>query len=148
MIGRPARWLIAIGISVALAASLATLVIYRIGTGIAASVEHKSAKTTTATVVSVTDIRTASSPGANSNDQVLRVCFTIDNFDQVEADMRQGYQSAETQRLTKDGPRCKLTSEIALAKGLSKGDKLSVVYLLENEYQIDLVRTTAHGKEL
>jgi hypothetical protein len=122
--------------------------IYRINAGIAASVEHKSAKTTSATVSSVVGIETAKPLKTGENNRLFKVCFTIDNFDQVEADMRQGYQTAEAHRLASDGPRCKVTTKVAIAKNLNKGDRLSVVYLLENQYHIDLVAVTAFGEDL
>lgn len=98
---RLARRLIIVSVLVALEASVATFVILkRIQAGVAASVDHKSAKSTTATVVSVAEINPSE---AHSSDQLFRVCFNIDNFDQVETDMRQGYESAEAQRLAKAG---------------------------------------------
>jgi hypothetical protein len=139
---RLARWLIAIGISVTLVISLAVFVLYRISAGITASVEHKSAKTSPATVFSVAEVVPSQPLKAGDSDGLYKVCFTIDDFSQVEADMRQGYQATETQRLASDGPRCKVTAKVAIAKNLSKGDKLSVVYLLENQYKIDVVATT------
>jgi hypothetical protein len=127
---------------------VASFVIYRINAGIAASVEHKSAKTTSATVSSVAEIETAKPLKADDSDRLFKVCFIIDNFDQVDAEMRQGYQAAETQRLESGGPRCKVTTKAAIAKNLNKGDRLSVVYLLENQYRIDLVAITAFGEDL
>jgi uncharacterized membrane protein len=59
---RIARLLIWIGCSMAIVASLAVFAIYRIHAGIVASVDHKSAKTTTATVVSVTEMQKAGCP--------------------------------------------------------------------------------------
>lgn len=145
---RLVRRLITVSILVALAVCFTAFVIYtRIHAGIAASVEHKSSKRTTATVVSVAEMRQSNPPEVAGNDQLYKVCFTIDNFDQVESDMREGYQSAEAERLTREGPRCKVTTNAVLAKNLSKGDKLTVVYLLENQYRIDLVATTAFGKD-
>lgn len=132
----------------AIVASLAVFAIYRIHAGIVASVDHKSAKTTTATVVSVTEVQKTSPMGSGGADQLFKVCFTVDNFDQVEADMREGYQSAEAQRLSREGPRCKVTTKAVLAKHLNKGDKLSAVYLLENQYHIDLVAITAFGEDI
>jgi hypothetical protein len=120
----------------------------RINAGIETSVKHKSAKHAAATVTSVTEIASAPSPEQSNRDRFFKVCFTIDSFDQIEDDARQRYQSAELQRLTSDGPRCKVTSRAALAKTLGKGDKLSVAYLLENSYQIDMVAISAHGEEL
>lgn len=146
---RLARRSITVSILVALALSVTAYVIYeRIQTGIAASVEHKSAKSTTATVVSVTEAREGNPPDADSRSQLYKICFTIDNFNQVEADVRQGYQSAEVERLARDGPRCISTSKVALAKNLKKGTRLTVVYLLENQYHIDLVATTVFGQDL
>jgi hypothetical protein len=142
------RWLISIGISVALVISVAAFVLYRISAGITASVEHKSAKTSSATVFSVAEVVPLQPLKAGDSDRLFRVCFTIDNFDQVEADMRQGYQAAEAERIASDGPRCKVTAKVAIAKNLTKGDKLSVVYLLENQYHIDVVATTAFGEDL
>jgi len=136
------------GFPAVLVICLSTVVLYRVGAGISAAAEHKSAKVAAATVVSSTEMPRADSSGTNGSDRLFRVCFTIDSFDQVEADMRQGYQSAEAQRLARDGPRCTVTGKTTLAKRLSKGDKLSVTYLLENEYQIDLVSASASGGEL
>ena len=72
----------------------------------------------------------------------------IDDFDQIHSDFRQGYRSAESQRLLRDGPRCKVTPNVALAKSLSKGDKISVVFLIGNQYQIDIVAVSALGENL
>ncbi|HWG19975.1 MAG TPA: hypothetical protein VG225_05535 [Terracidiphilus sp.] len=148
LMSRIARWLIAIGISGALVISVVAFVLYRISAGITASVEHKSAKTTSATVLSVSEVEPAKPLKGGDSDRLFKVCFTIDNLDQVETDMRHGYQAAETQRLASDGPRCKVTAKSAIAKNLNKGDKLSVVYLLENQYRIDLVAITAFGEDL
>ena len=137
-----------IGVSVALTISVTAFVIYQVNASIAASVEHKSAKTTTATVVSVTEIQKTHASEAQSKEQKFKVCFTFDNLDQVEVEMRQGYESAETQRATREGPRCTETTKKPLAKSLSSGSKLSVDYLLENEYHLDVVAVTAHGEEL
>jgi len=142
------RWLVAIGVSVVLLIPLIMLLIHQIGTGIKAATDHKSAKTTTATVASVTKVPRINQEGKKGDGELYRVCFTLDNFDEVEADMRQGYRAVELQRLSKDGPRCQVTAKLALAKSLKKGDKLSVVYLLENEYQIDLAGIEANGQEL
>ncbi|MGB9416204.1 MAG: hypothetical protein WCB58_07800 [Acidobacteriaceae bacterium] len=127
---------------------IAFVALNRIGAGIDSSVEHKSAKHAMATIANVTAVSNANSSESANMSQLFRVCFTIDDFDQVEADMRSGYPSAESQRLAKYGPRCKVTSKVALAKSLSKGNKLSVVYLLENNYQIDLVAVALHGEEI
>jgi hypothetical protein len=124
------------------------IILTRIQAGIVASVDYKSAKSTTATVVSVTELRPTNPSQDGSNDQPYRVCFTIDNIDQVATDMRQGYQSAEAQRLARNGPRCKVTTKVTLAKKLNNGDKLTVIYLLENQYQIDIASATAFGEDL
>lgn len=148
MTSRLVRRLISIGIAVLLVASLAVFVVYQIDADIASSVDNKSGKSTTATVVDVVEIGEAKPVRARSNDQLFRICFTIDNFDQVQAYMRQGYQLYESQRLIREGPRCKVTAKVALAKRLKRGDKLSVVYLLENEYHIVVVSTSAFGENL
>lgn len=145
---RLARRLIWIGFPAAFVVSLTAFVIYRIDAGIAASVDNKSSKTTTATVVSVTEVRRTDLAEVGSNNQLYKVCFTIDNFDQVAADTRYEYQSAEVQRLSRDGPRCKVTTKAAIAKRLNKGDKLTVVYLLENQGHIDMVGNAAFGEDL
>jgi hypothetical protein len=143
-----ARWLIAIGVSVVLVISLMAFALYRIGQGITASVDHKSAKTSSATVLSVTEVEPSKSLKAEGSGRPFKICFSIDSFDQVEADLRNEYQAAETRRLASDGPRCKVTAKAATVKKLNKGDKLSVAYLLENQYRIDLVRITAFGEDL
>jgi hypothetical protein len=136
------------GALVAVLAVTAIMATRRIQAGIETSVKHKSAKHTGGNVTGVTEIPSTSSPELNDRNKLFKVCFTIDNFDQIEDDMRKGYQSAELQRLSREGPRCKVTSKAALAKTLSKDDKVSVVYLLENQYQIDIVTISAHGKDL
>ena len=146
---RPTIKLTAAGAAVIIAlVVIAIVAVRRIDAGIEASVRHKSAKHATATVTSVTEFPSASPPEQSNRDRFFKVCFTIHNFDQIEDDMRQGYRSAELQRLTSDGPRCKVTSKTALAKTLSKGDKVSVTYLLENSYQINTVAISANGEEL
>lgn len=84
----------------------------------------------------------------DSNDQLFKVCFTLDNFNDIEANMRRGYQSAEERRVATQGPRCESTIKGTLAKRLSKGDKVEVTYLLENDYQIDVAKVTAYGEDL
>ena len=127
--------------------ALAIIALMRISGGFAASVEHKGAKHTTATVVDVVEMEGRAS-GPESKGPLYKVCFTIDNFDQVDSGMRQGYRSAEARRLTNSGPRCKVTSNLGIARTLAKGGKLNVVYLLENDYQIDVVSAAAHGQDL
>src|ERR1700733_466599 len=127
--------------------ALAIITLMRINAGIAASVEHKSAKHTTATVVDIVEME-GSASGPESKGPLYKVCFTIDNFDQVESGMRQGYRSAEARRLTNSGPRCKVTSKVGIARTLAKGGQLSVTYLLENGYQINVVSAAGHGEDL
>ncbi len=55
---------------------------------------------------------------------------------------------AETERQSRDGPRCKVTSKVAIARNVRVGDKLSIVYLLENQYQIDVVAVSVFGEDL
>lgn len=148
MTGRIRKQTVVIILVVLAIAVIAFVALTRIKAGIDTSVEHKSAKHTTATAVSVTAMPASKTPDPAYKSQLFKVCFTIDDFDQVRADMRAEYQSAEARRLTKEGPRCKVTRDGALAKKLSKGDKLSVVYLLENDYQIDLAAINAYGEAL
>jgi len=127
--------------------SATVFVLYRVGSGISASVEHKAAKTASATVVSVAPLQKTDPVAAHNSAELYRVCYTIDNFDQVESDVRQGYRAAEIQRLSRDGPRCKVTSKVALSTNVHVGDKLSIVYLLENQYHIDVVAVSAFGED-
>jgi hypothetical protein len=115
---------------------------------IATSMEFERAKITSATVLSVVEVKPAKPPKADHTDRLYMVCFTIDNLDQIRSDMRQEYQSAEARRLASEGPRCKATTKVAIAKALGKGDKLSVVYLLENQGIIVLVSVMAFGEDL
>lgn len=39
-------------------------------------------------------------------------------------------------------------TKVALARKIKRGTKLTVVYLLENQYSIDLVAATAFGEDL
>ena len=121
----------------------------RFQSGIVEAVEHKSAKNTTATVVSITKTpRLSAQMQSVDGTQLYQICFTIDNFNQVEPDMRRRYESAETERTVKEGPRCQPTNTTAVATKLNKGDKIGITYLLENQYRIDIVRVTAIGGEL
>jgi hypothetical protein len=144
------RCLIGLGVAVVLVVGLGGCLIYeRIQSGIVAAVEHKSAKRATGTVVSVTRMQPKISSGPGDDiQQLYQVCFTIDDFSQVEPDMREGYESAEAQRLARDGPRCTTTNKTALATRLSKHDKLWIVYLLENQYHIDIAGITTYSEEL
>jgi hypothetical protein len=126
--------------------AIATLLIYRVSGGISSTVRFNSAKSTTATVVSVTEIPEAN-PSEDGN-KLFRLCFSIDNFDQVDAPLRRGYQAAEARHLASVGPRCKVTAKMALAQHLHSGDKVGVIYLLENNYQINIVAMTAYGEDL
>ncbi len=146
--GRPSRSVIvkSIFFMLALLVGVAIFVGY-IDARISASVDFETAKTTTATVLSVTRTSPANSLKGIS-DEGYRVCFTIDNFDQINSRNREGYQAAELKRLTSDGPRCKDTTKVEIAKYLTKGSKISVVYLQENSYQISVARIKAQGEEL
>jgi len=67
-----------------LCAGLAIFVVY-IDARIAASVDFETAKTTIATVVSVAEIKPVNPLKADDSDRLYKVCFTIDNFDQIAA---------------------------------------------------------------
>lgn len=141
------RAIVVVGVAVTCVTSLLYFVYRRIDVGIADSVQHKSAKRTTATVVSVAHISSSAKPPAPERPEYT-ICFGIDSFDNVEPTMRQGYETAETNRYLREGPRCKRTIQETIAARLRVGDKLEVVYLLENEYKIDIVSVTAYGREL
>jgi hypothetical protein len=146
--GRLSRSVIVKSIFFVLVLSVGVAIFVRyIDARIAASVDFETAKTTTATVLSVTKTSPAHSL-TGSSDEGYRVCFTIDNFDQISSRNREGYQAAELKRLTSDGPRCKETTKVEVAKSLTKGSKISVVYLQENSYQISVARIKAQGEEL
>jgi hypothetical protein len=122
---------------------------YRFGSGISFwAKEVESSKTEAATVTSVGPVQKANSSTASRDVVLYRICYVIDDFDQIHSDFRQGYWSAESQRLLRDGPRCKVTPNVALAKNLSKGDRISVVFLIGNQYQIDIVAVSALGENL
>ena len=123
--------------------------IYRkIDTGIAAAVEHKSAKTADATVVSIRAVGASNLQKDSTKTGLYNVCFKIDGCDQIEAEMRVRYQSAEAQREAREGPRCKTTADSKIVTHLNAGDKLKVVYLLENNYKIDVISMTAYDTTL
>ena len=122
--------------------------IYRaVDSGMQAAIGHKSAKTTTATVVSVARSVPNTAMGSSSPQGASTICFTLDGLDQVEPDMRSGYEAAEQHRQEAFGARCKATG-IAVASSLRTGDKLQVVYLLANDYQIEIVAIRASGVDL
>lgn len=102
--------------------------------GIGAAVDNKSAKTTTATIVSTGAVGEQQSGSSESH----RICFTIDSLDQVAPAWRPGYEAAERQREGKSGPRCKVTDNAAAAR-LRVGDKLQITYLLANDDRIEIV---------
>ncbi len=142
------RWAIWIVVAIAVLTGGVLLIMFRISSGISASVEHKAAKVTSATVISASAIQKAGSSVVTNKPNLYSVCFKIDNFDQVPSDIREQYLLAENRRLTLNGPRCKVTSKTELAKNISQGEKLSIVYLLENQYQIDVVAVSAFGEDL
>jgi hypothetical protein len=123
----------------------ASLLYSALDSSVEAAVDFKSAKTTTATVV-----RTARSlPGANtgpsSSHELFTVCFVLDRLDQIKpADLRAGYEEAERQRLGTFGPRCEVTGNDAVAN-LRTGDKVQVVYLLANGYDLSVARIESFG---
>src|ERR1039458_2179903 len=146
---RLARRLTVGGILVVILLSVSVFVLSKyLDARMAASMEFEKAKITSATVVSVAEVKPAKPLKADDSDRLYIVCFTIDNLDQIRTDMRQEYQSAEAQRVASEGPRCRATSKAALAKALGKGEKLSITYLLENQHQIDVVAVTAFGEDL
>ncbi|MFY9673294.1 MAG: hypothetical protein WCB53_18185 [Terriglobales bacterium] len=147
---RSHRRLIAVGASVALVASAGGALIYeRLQAGIVEAVSHKSARSTTGTVVSVSRSaapKTSSGPDTDS-EQLFRVCFTLDDLSQIERGMRAGFEAGEARRLAKDGPRCMTVYKPGLAAELHNGDKIGITCLLENEYQISIVRMRTPGGE-
>jgi hypothetical protein len=145
---RRARWLVWIGVSAALLISLAEFVAYQFNATMQSWIDIESAKGTTATIVSVTEMEFGNQSRADRTGKLFKICFTIDSFDQVRSDWRQEYQSAETRRLAKGGPRCIMTNKAAIANSLKTGDKLTADYLQENEYHIDIAKITAAGEEL
>jgi hypothetical protein len=78
----------------------------------------------------------------------MAAAITRTPFQQLGSDLRPGYESEESQRLAREGPRCKVTDQSTFARSLNKGDKLEVVYLLENNYPIDIVKVVASGNDL
>lgn len=141
------KFAIASILAAAVIVAVAAITLKRIDAGMKASVEHKSAKHATATVTNVVEMESSASRLGNKP-FLYKVCFTIDDFDEVENESRQGYRSAEARRLSDSGPRCNVTSNIGIARTLTRGSKLSLVYLLENDYQIDIVSVTASGEDL
>jgi hypothetical protein len=93
-------------------------------------VEFKSGKVTTATVIS-------SDRTAKGGDTHYTVCFTINEFAEVPAGIRSGYEAAEHERESRLGPRCEVVHSEA-ARGLKRGDRLLVEYLLENNHHISI----------
>lgn len=146
--GRRSRSVMVKSIFFVLVISLGVAIFVRyIDARISASVDFETAKTTTATVVSVKKTFPPNSI-TGSSAEGYRVCFTIDNFDQISFRNREGYRAAELKRLSSEGPRCKQTTNVEVAKSLTNGSKISVVYLQENSYQISVARIKVQGEEL
>ncbi len=132
-----------IGVSVVVVGGL----LYRVvDAGIRTSIEHKSAKTTTATVVHTSRSILPTTPGSSASQRSYTICYTLDSLDQVEADMRGGYEAAEHHRDEALGPRCRASGSAGAAM-LKRGDKLQVRYLLANDYQIEIVEIGVPGVE-
>jgi hypothetical protein len=134
------------GISALLVLLIGGMLLYRaINIGIASSIEHKSAKTTSATIV---DCPTRSAPAGFSETQIAYTfCYTLDDLNQVEPDLRSEYEGAERHRDEILGPRCRVSGSTEAAR-LRPGDKIRVRYLLSNNYAIEIVAIEAFGVEL
>jgi hypothetical protein len=122
----------------------AGLIYWAIDSGIKSAVEHKSAKTTTATIVSNIKSVSRADKVSSASHEIYTFCFTLDSLDQIESDMRSGYEDAERHRRETKGPRCKVTDSTAAA-ALKNGDKIKVRYLLANNYHIEIVSIEAFG---
>jgi len=123
-------------------------ILYRaIDSGIQASIAQKSARTTTATVVRSFASISPAPTGSSDSQRLYTICYTLNGLDQIEADMRAGYEAAEHHRERALGPRCRTTVSTVAGK-LRPGDGLQVRYLLANDYQIDIAAVEAFGVEL
>jgi hypothetical protein len=144
---RAAKWW-GIGTLVAIAVLVVAFYSYRLlDKGIAVAVEHKSAKRSTATVIQIVPIFHSASENNDSSDALYKICFHIDSFNEV-GEMQRGYEAAEQQREMREGPRCQVTARSEIARHLRNGDKVNVVFLLENNYEIDVVSLDAGGAQL
>jgi hypothetical protein len=77
-----------------------------------------------------------------------RVCFIINSFDEVPGAQRNVYESAERERLTAHGARCRDTSIDPSAVRIKAGDHVDIYFKLENAGQISVVRVSASGVDL
>jgi len=108
--------------------------------------QHKSAQHAPGTVLSIKRI-----PGEVDSDgpsKQKRVCFSSDSFAEVSNEDRSEYEPVERARQAADGPRCLDLNTDSSAVPLKPGDHLDVYFMLENEGKIDLVRVSAHGRDL
>lgn len=136
------------GLSVLFVLLVGGLLLHRaIDIGIRASIEHKSAKTTTGTVVDCSRSAPPVPSSFSASQMSHTICYTLDNLNQVEADMREGYEEAEHHRDETLGPRCRVSGSAEAAR-LRPGDKLRVRYLLANDYLIEIVALEAFGVKL
>jgi hypothetical protein len=114
--------------------------------GIAVAIEDKSAKMSSATVVSAARFQAEDNVGVQA-EELYRICFTIDGLDQIRPSIRSQYEAAEHKRESASGPRCKITGVRSAARARA-GDKIQVVYLLENDNQIDITSIRVFGADI
>jgi hypothetical protein len=124
------------------------MLLYRaVDIGIHASIEHKSAKITTATVVDCSRSAHPLPSGTYASQMSYSICYKLDNLNQIEAEIREEYEAAEHHQDEISGPRCRICDTTEAAR-LKPGDKLRVKYLLANNHIIEIVALEAFGVEL
>ena len=111
-----------------------------------ASMEHKSAHTGGGTVVSIARSVPRKSPATAPSRGQYTVCFTLDDWGKVRDDPR--YETAERERERSSGPRCEAFDSMLGVSKLKPGDKIQIVYMLENDFHIDIASINAFGVDL
>ena len=110
------------------------------------STEFKSAHIGSGTVVSVSKGIPHVTSGTLSPQGKDVVCITLDDWGKVRDDPQ--YETAEREREQTAGPRCLEFDNLPVIAKLKSGDKIQVVYLLENNFHIDIARINAYGVDL
>ena len=112
--------------------------------GLDFAVQHKAAKHAPGTVLSISKL-----PRENTDRDGWRratVCLSIDSFADVAAEERSTYEAAEKARRLAEGPRCETFHYHSPSLTLRAGDHLEIVYLLENEGNIDINQLDVAGQ--
>jgi hypothetical protein len=139
----------ALGINLALLAAGSFLMAYRwidsrpdAATPAAATGEAELRAPATVTSVSELSSSLDSSPASPS----LRVCFTLDSLAAIGSGDRSFYETAERDRQAAHGPRCLVEPARQLPDSLNPGDRLEVIFTLEDGGRIEVEKLVPPAK--